>query len=994
MAVDQPDDALFAAWELDSERSLESMLPATSAARPERRSSSAAHFEATRDYAGAFDDRGPSTTGQASRAKAAVESLKAGDDIGGFRLIVELGRGAFARVFLAHEGSLGGRAVALKISRAEGDEPQSLARLQHANIVPVHSVRDDPATGLRLLCMPYLGGANLAEVLEEAWASRGGDSRGRSLADALDQLSRRLPARAVEPARPSRRLPASREGALFRVDPPGAVPPRPAGPDRASRRFLSLGLSRDVRDEAGAPEEGRDEQAPTRRFLRHADPIRAAAWVVARLAEGLDHAHSRGVLHRDLKPSNVLITGDGTPMLLDFNLSVDAATEREEEGSAERAMLGGTLPYMSPEHLDALDPDGVTPAEAVDERSDLYALGLILFEMIAGAPAFPSPDTAGGSLATIRRMLAERRAGAPSLRSIRPEVPPSLAALVAKCVDPEPELRYHSAAELAEDLRRFLEDLPMRHGPEPSLKERLRKWARRHPSACSSSSVGVAGVVIIAVVLFGAWHVFEAMQGLHARLKLRKFQDDALECRFLLNTFGDEARILRGLELAATTLEGAGVDEARGVLGGPWIRRLTEAEREEVRLATVDLILLACHARVVTARKGPESARREALVEAIARLDRLQRAIDAPPATLYRRRARYRAALGDAEGAAADRRAAEAHPVASSQDWTSLGMVQLADGEVAAAERSLRAATEADLGSFWAWFALGHCHFAQDRYNDAVADFTACVVSRPDFAWGHFNRGLALARAGRPHEARAAYARALELDPTFEEARANRGLVELELDRPDRAEADLRAVVGRGRRDGHLAAALADALVRQDKVAEAERLFDDLLSRSPSPDFRAARGVIRLVVDPVAAADDFRAALDADPSHALAHYGMARVLCDDDRTAALAHLDRAIATDPTLYEAVELRALARARQGDRAALDDVARLVARPTANRLYNAACALAILGEAPRAVDLLGRAVLLGFPPDRAVDDPDLASLRRRPDYAAALARKPVGE
>jgi pentatricopeptide repeat protein len=506
--------------------------------------------------------------------------------------------------------------------------------------------------------------------------------------------------------------------------------------------------------------------------------------------------------------------------------------------------------------------------------------------------------------------------------------------------------------------------------------------------------VGIVAVVMITLLLLGSWQVFEAMQGLHTRLKLRMFQRDALECRFLLNTFGDTAMVDRGLHLAAATLDAAGVDEARGVLGGSWTGRLSEDERQDVRRSIIELILQSAHARVVLARKGPEAARRDALEEAVARFDRLEQAIGDPPATLYRRRARYRAALGDAEGAEADRRAAEVHPVSTSQDWTSLGMIQLADGEIATAERSLRAATEADLGSFWAWFALGHCHFAQDRYNDAVADFTACVVSRPDVAWGHFNRGLALARAGRPHEARAAYAQALDLDPKFIEARADRGLVELELNRPDRAEADLRAVLEQGRRDSHLAAALADALVRQGKVDEAERLFADLLARSPSPDLRAARGIVRLAVDPVAAADDFRAALSEDPDHALAHYGMARVLCGDDRPAALAHLDRAIATDPALYEAVELRALERARQGDRGALDDVARLVARPTANRLYNAACSLAILGEAPRAVDLLGRAVLTGFPADQAAADPDLEALRGRPDYAAALARKAVGE
>jgi hypothetical protein len=121
---------------------------------------------------------------------------------------------------------------------------------------------------------------------------------------------------------------------------------------------------------------------------------------------------------------------------------------------------------------------------------------------------------------------------------------------------------------------------------------------------------------------------------------------------------------------------------------------------------------------------------------------------------------------------------------------------------------------------------------------------------------------------------------------------------------------------------------------------------------------------------------------------------MARTIREADPVGALAHLDRALEADPRLFEAVELRALERARRGDRGALDDVERLVATPTPNRLYNAACALAILGEAgdeadlARAVELLGRAILGGFPRAIADADPDLAALRGRSDLARVMA------
>ena len=120
--------------------------------------------------------------------------LRIGEELAGFRLVLELGRGAFARVFLAEELSLGHRLVALKVSRAEGDEPLMLARLQHAHIVPVHSVHVDPATGFRLLCMPFFGGTNLAQLLRQAWGLAQVQATGRSLIEALDQFSQRLPA--------------------------------------------------------------------------------------------------------------------------------------------------------------------------------------------------------------------------------------------------------------------------------------------------------------------------------------------------------------------------------------------------------------------------------------------------------------------------------------------------------------------------------------------------------------------------------------------------------------------------------------------------------------------------------------------------------------------------------------------------------------------------------------------------------------------------------
>src|SRR5207248_1178945 len=109
--------------------------------------------------------------------------------------------------------------------------------------------------------------------------------------------------------------------------------------------------------------------------------VEAVLWIGARLADGLAHAHERGIIHRDLKPANMLLTDDGQPMLLDFNLSTNAAVR----ANPSAARIGGTLPYMSPEQLEAFQ-DGKTP---MDGRSDLYSLGLIVFQLLTGTHPFP-----------------------------------------------------------------------------------------------------------------------------------------------------------------------------------------------------------------------------------------------------------------------------------------------------------------------------------------------------------------------------------------------------------------------------------------------------------------------------------------------------------------------------------------------------------------------------------------------------------------------------
>lgn len=939
-----------------------------------------------------------------------------GEVIAQFRVISELGRGGFARVYLAEQSVLADRPVALKVAANLGNEPRNLARLQHTHIVPIHSVHDDEQTGWRLICMPYVGGANLAQVLRGAGVRLPSLATGRSLVEALDRVGQEASMIASARGHGSGRLPSA--GMSVGETSGSFAPPSTGGeawaatravgsPSRArslwGRYFARFPWWNELA-EVDPDENPREETEPARRYLLTATYVQAAIWIVARLAEGLQHAHERGLLHRDLKPSNILIAADGTPMLLDFNLSTDVRLPTDEDGAA-REMIGGTLPYMAPEHLDAFSPEGTTPPEAVGPAADLYSLGLILFEMVTGEHPFADPPPGAKIAETIRRMREERLAGAPSARAINPAVPWGLESVLKRCLDPDPDRRYNLAGHFAEDLRRLLDDRPLKHVPELSLREVVAKWARRNPRASSASTISALALLLLLVVGSSAWVVADRLKDAQARERLAAFERSFSECQLLLNTAsGPVEHIDRGLALADAALGAFGVRTPAAWEPSPAFQRLAEPDQERLREQLSELIALRARGKARLAeQQGQENERTRALSDGVAWLTLAEQIDPAPSFALFSDRAGYRAALGDIEGARTDRDQAARRPPTSARDLTLLGTSLLARGQVDQAEAPLVQATALQPDRFWSWFALGLCHFQQGRFADAASEFGFCSVLAPQFAWPHFNRGLALAAAGRLVEARAAYDAALADNPDFLAARLNRALVLLELDELTLALEDLDRALALGHRDAPTLAARADALAQLNRRGEAERDFADALRQQPRDVVtRVARGFFRLGVDPRGALGDFTIALRLQPDHARAHLGLALLQRKDDPHAALAHLDQALATDPNFLDALELRALIRGRLGDPAAESDVDRLERVPTAERLYNAACAMALLFEAGktdrharRALDLLRRAIALGFDRPRAATDPDLASLTDQSELRALLAptSTPVG-
>ncbi len=205
------------------------------------------------------------------------------------------------------------------------------------------------------------------------------------------------------------------------------------------------------------------------------------------LADALAAAEERGVTHRDLKPGNVMVRADGTVKVLDFGLAKPrldddaAAVERSEELTGEGGVLG-TTPYMAPEQLQG------RPA---DRRSDLYALGVILFELASGQRPF-------GGTTTAELVSAVLRDPPPPLRELRPDLPADLERVVARCLAKDPEARYGSARELRGDLEDLRRGLPLEPRTAP-LPISLPPAARRPHLALALLAAAMGAVLGLAL---------------------------------------------------------------------------------------------------------------------------------------------------------------------------------------------------------------------------------------------------------------------------------------------------------------------------------------------------------------------------------------------------------------------------------------------------------------------------------------------------------------
>jgi serine/threonine protein kinase/predicted Zn-dependent protease len=797
-----------------------------------------------------------------------------GGEFEGFVIVGVLGHGSFGHVYLARQTEMANRLVALKITSEFFDETQTLAQLQHTNIVPIYSTHGDGS--LRALCMPYFGATTLADVCRGLKSSQGLPTSGKHFVSTLEM--RRASTQADQASEP--RL--SSNGSIHsRRSSPSWLPTVAVGPQ------------------------------PTFELLGRFTFVEAVLWLGARLADGLAHAHERGIIHRDIKPANVLLADDGRPMLLDFNLSAD----RHRLDAAR----GGTIPYMAPEQLQAqLDS---RPA-AIDSQADVYALGLVLYELLAGKPAYPSHK--GNKPDVVRKMLNERQSAPPLLSAANAAVTPAIEVIIAKCLAFKAMERYPSARALQEDLELQLAHKPLRHVPEPSIRERASKWCRRHPRATSLTALSCIAATIVIALGFGLAQYRRQIDVQSAQLA-RKDAESALKA-WLAETDQLRHELIRPpegefrtrtLAAATTALAKYGIPDHPEWQTRPSASMLSSDDGKQLRCRLTELITLLTQAELDRTDQ-PAAKERSAELMKLSDSAATTYTKGGQPGYWWTQRGQILALAGDVSGAAAAAEVAKKTKPNTSMDYYFSAVELYRAGKFTEAVGILSDLTRTDSKNFAAWFVLAACQSKLNRDDQAVMSLTMCIGLNPKSYVAYVNRGHARYRL-QQEAALDDFRFAQDLGDTDPELDIQIAKCSIAMGQYDKAESICDALIAQ--EPWRLRAMLIRANARRKsgniKGAIEDRVEALKLTPASAADF-IARGTARLSAKDVPGAwEDFCQAEKLNPKSDSALMNQAHILSEQMKknSDAIAVLDRLLDRSPESPSALASRAVLLARLG-------------------------------------------------------------------------------
>ena len=409
------------------------------------------------------------------------------EQLGDFQIVREIGRGGMGIVYEAEQLSLSRRVAVKVLPRQSLVDPKYLKRFQqearlaaslhHTNIVPVFGVGHQE--GFHFYAMQLIDGVGLDRVLSRLRGQQADEREfDHIVADLLEATS---PSVSLADGKPnSDTIPNSQLAT------------------RDQREDRSLDLSPKSPKAAIGTRESKEDPNVSAAPNRSDNPrVGKSCWdyiasIGVQVAGALQYAHTKGTLHRDIKPSNLLMDAQGVCWVADFGLA------KALDGSAvsQTADMLGTLAYMAPEQFSG----------TVNERSDIYALGLTLYELLAGQHAFQDADRA----ALLRKITTSTPT---PLRQIRPGIPRDLETIILKAISREPHRRYQTAGDFESDLQCFLEDRPIQ-ARRISVAGRAWRWCRRNPVVAGLSATAAMLLMLVAVTAsIGFARTRQALEG-------------------------------------------------------------------------------------------------------------------------------------------------------------------------------------------------------------------------------------------------------------------------------------------------------------------------------------------------------------------------------------------------------------------------------------------------------------------------------------------------
>jgi tetratricopeptide (TPR) repeat protein/serine/threonine protein kinase len=775
-------------------------------------------------------------------------------ELGDFRLVREIGRGAMGIVYEAVQISLG-RPVALKVMPFAAtldhkqlqrfkNEAQAAAQLHHTNIVPVYFVGCE--RGVHFYAMQYVEGRNLADVIAEL----------RGQADSARTTPQPSPSPLME-----------------------------CTVDAEAGRAVEPVLPASALQETGAV-----ASPTTARSVRDAAYFRKVTQLGIQAAEALDHAHQHAIVHRDIKPANLLVDATDRLWVTDFGLAqVQCDTRLTMTGD-----LVGTLRYMSPEQA-------LAKRVVVDHRTDVYSLGATLYELLTLEPAFTGRDRQ-----ELLRQIAFEEPRPP--RRIHRAIPLELETIVGKAMEKNPADRYATAQELADDLAHFLKDEPIR-AKRPTLVLRARKWTRRHTAvvwsavvcfmlgtAMLAGSIGWAArdralqqekaVAAVRTNLDEAWRLHqqgkrrEAQAALHGAEMLLASAPSPGELRERCDRLRADLKMLNHLEELYVARR-PDVDEQ--------LDRQVAALGYAEAFTTYGLPILNVEPQEAAARIDASAIAKDLLAGLVAwttfssneadraKLRAVSRLADHDP---WRQRLREAASVRDWDGM---QRLAEQPEVLDQPAQT---IVLIANAFIprdpAAAAALLRRAHQRHPDNFWINLLLGRAlsELKPPRLDEAIGFCRAALALHPQSPVVHINLGVVFFHQGKFAEALEECQEALRINPSSAAAHNNLGSLLEKQKNFVEAEAEFREAIHLKRGDAGAHYNLGMVLVEQNKPAEAEvelRTAIQLEPNSPKAHSRLAEALAdqHKFAD---AEEECQRALRLDANFANAHMMYGRIL--------------------------------------------------------------------------------------------------------------------